>query len=581
MLMLFLSGGLLWLQRKPPRPPKGPVAGSTVAKMLHLSPEPPPDTEEAFIEFEIDNSYSPQNLEELKALIDALPPRKIDLRQDQTLSALIKEQYGLGRSNLPELYKALEDNIARANGLTSREVIRPRPLDVPAVPPWGFAKNAPPAFAEMNIRSATWDTNVFVSEGLPGFSAADLMKPARTVYHTWIPKPLLRSSGFAPVRKRAVVITSPLSIRLAADVLAAPPAVPVLSSQQAAVLRQRLATSSRDVTLFVLDSGWPTESDWRESRRYIGALLATVRQKYGLPASPSLAATGAFTLPAYSDINKAHVRHIKSVLEEFQALSSRVHVVYVPLTRDQGAKDVIEEIIAVGVALRYVKKGLGQSEPPAGQTLAEAAEKEGRENATKALKNVGVKPETDGTVSIDAGLVGGLFAIATEIAQDSKAVFFVNESWTTLDDVAQMPFPGVSRGFVVAAVGNTPKLNVAEAPIVSFAGLASAQLQILAVMTLDRTGTEDCDTSIVPYTHINLGAVGFSGRLSDGRCGGSSFAAPRVAWILAARETMASTPIVDGQQWVGELRERLKTLRPSGSMPARLLFDPVRYLSAP
>jgi hypothetical protein len=271
---------------------------------------------------------------------------------------------------------------------------------------------------------------------------------------------------------------------------------------------------------------------------------------------------------------------VSSALEPFRSLSSHVRVIYVPMTKDQGASDVIEELVTIGVALRHVKRELGESSPPAGPKLAAAAEAEGRTQASAALSGISPRPETDGSVSIDAGLVGGLLALATDAAEQAGATFFLNESWVTLDDVVQMPFPGVSRGLVVAAVGNDPGRDVARTPIISFAGLASVQQQIVAVMTLGPSGGLDCDSSIVPYAHPNLGAVGFSGRLPNGTCG-SSFAAPRVAWVLAARETLSAATVSDGQAWVQSLRERLKSLRKPGAMPAGLLLDPSQYIAAP
>src|SRR6185503_10411702 len=160
-----------------------------------------------------------------------------------------------------------------------------------------------------------------------------------------------------------------------------------------------------------------------------------------------------------------------------------------------------------------------------------------------------------------------------------RTVAVLNESWTTVEDGTRLAFPQSGRILTVAAVGNDPEKNVHVEPIVGFAGLSNSLAYVIAVMTLTENGDTDCDTSLVDYTAEDLGAVGYLGTV-PGDCG-SSYASPRVAWFIAARETIRPEPM-SGDHWARDVRRQLRVLRTDRvSMPRSLLFRPEAYLGSP
>jgi len=73
-----------------------------------------------------------------------------------------------------------------------------------------------------------------------------------------------------------------------------------------------------------------------------------------------------------------------------------------------------------------------------------------------------------------------------------------------------------------------------------------------------------CSSSYIDERDIDAAmAIAFDGRISADLCG-TSFAAPRVAWILAADESMRKQAI-QPQRWSIELQKRLVALRDPNS----------------
>ncbi len=71
-------------------------------------------------------------------------------------------------------------------------------------------------------------------------------------------------------------------------------------------------------------------------------------------------------------------------------------------------------------------------------------------------------------------------------------------------------------------------------------------------------------------------AAGFDGYVTDD-IWGTSFAAPRVAWFLAAGEAVRVAPL-DPSSWGGRLKAQIWNLHPDRSGYPKLFFDPVWYV---
>jgi hypothetical protein len=81
---------------------------------------------------------------------------------------------------------------------------------------------------------------------------------------------------------------------------------------------------------------------------------------------------------------------------------------------------------------------------------------------------------------------------------------------------------------------------------------------MLAVMNIGADGKAACDSSLLEVSNDVFG-VAYDGALSPTVCG-TSFAAPRVAWLVAAREAMTEAP-ADAAHWRANLHREITGMR--------------------
>jgi hypothetical protein len=159
------------------------------------------------------------------------------------------------------------------------------------------------------------------------------------------------------------------------------------------------------------------------------------------------------------------------------------------------------------------------------------------------------------------GIVESVVHFAHKYAAFQEVPVYINVSWTT-EDVSYNPPPmNMWNILLVAAAGNHCKDNkcIGFADQISpsrlFVTRSESPLDVLLVTNMDSNGKLTCNSSRIQNYYS---VVGYDGAL-EGDCG-TSYAAPRVAWLLAARAALSATPT-----WPKEQTERLKWLmqRPS------------------
>ncbi|MGX5652712.1 hypothetical protein ACWKW4_20850 [Hydrogenophaga borbori] len=153
----------------------------------------------------------------------------------------------------------------------------------------------------------------------------------------------------------------------------------------------------------------------------------------------------------------------------------------------------------------------------------------------------------------------------------SKTPVFVNLSWRTrVDNATSIPGRGQSYVFLVAAAGNpcTPEAKCEGATVddarlgsYNFLRYASDEPSAFVVANVDPEGRAICNTARPDYKRA--GALAFQGGIQDD-CG-TSFAAPRIAWLLAANERYKSGEIEDAYFWGYWLRKRVAPSREAGA----------------
>jgi hypothetical protein len=155
---------------------------------------------------------------------------------------------------------------------------------------------------------------------------------------------------------------------------------------------------------------------------------------------------------------------------------------------------------------------------------------------------------------------------------------FINLSWTIKNRQMHLPPQEQNEIMLVVAAGNDGiDFYAASTP---FGSLIGERSDIIAVMNMNRDGILDVNSASIRSAELeglSGVAVGFDGSVLPDNSTGTSFASPRVAWLLAALE--ASRP--DRATKHGWHASVISQIRRSLSLTCadtdRLFFNPVRY----
>ncbi|MEO8681614.1 MAG: hypothetical protein ABI665_21385 [Vicinamibacterales bacterium] len=548
-----------------------------------------------FVRFTLDNRYpepgsqaqpaatpaAPTDQQLLDAALLVLPPRRIPLPAPISLAGLINQQYGLVAENHPSAVNSLSTAIRFWNDdRIAGEVLSPGPDGTARVP-----LLAPLAMIDDTLSSQvtvtagrTFETQAVLtqpsgtpltatSEVRPRFSNYFVRAKARDLDNGQPLQALARSP-------RGRILAKPIEITLAGQ--GARPARPAFTPPQDVQWQAAVKNGGREVSLYIFDSGWPSETAMRESTTELLAMAAAARRWYHFPPA-AVSTPGSFAEPL-----DAHVKEVESSIRELRTLPNHVKVIYVPMTHDQGAEPILREFVTLGLAIEHFRSSrTGPPQASEGERAFRAVTTTDVDNALRTISTTTLK----GKLISELALFNGLYLVAdvngrVQDAPDTSLPYFVSQSWTTDDREVLFKLPEVSGGFVVAAVGNDDGDNIALK--LAFAGWSGERPYVLAVMTFDEQGNLTCRSSTVNLFADNPGAVGYFGQISSpDRCA-SSYATPRVAWYLAAKESLRIGAVRYHDQWVGQVRARIVGARTQGApSPQALLFDPVKYFSLP
>ncbi|PZP71574.1 MAG: hypothetical protein DI604_15065 [Delftia acidovorans] len=181
-------------------------------------------------------------------------------------------------------------------------------------------------------------------------------------------------------------------------------------------------------------------------------------------------------------------------------------------------------------------------------------------------KGVGY-PETSADWAISRTYFGSILNYLRAYSAKRDTPVFVNLSWrTAADQSSSLPGRGRSWVMLVAAAGNpcTPdkkceRPTVVDDTIDSYNFLKFATYEdpsSFVVANVNATGQAVCNTARLDARD---GTLAFPGGISDD-CG-TSFSAPRIAWLLAANERYSSAQDRNPDEWALGLRTRVASGR--------------------
>jgi hypothetical protein len=328
-------------------------------------------------------------------------------------------------------------------------------------------------------------------------------------------------------------------------------------------LSQKLAGANRRAFLIVLDFGWPDADEMRRSLKLIEAAINRRRGKLGIPAI-------SIPIPDSAKVSfTTHSADVKLAIAELTAadVNRAVEVLYLPITLDAITEPLFRELFEIDFFVRYLPQDPRVHFPNVGPLTESAVTWAKSELLAWKLVN----QQASDPHRIQAVILNALYRLFETLSSAENTVFVVNQSWTIRGHILDLAT--TSRAFTVCATGNDG-FDVLASNI-DFAQRSAHDDGFLAVINSDPDGTVLCGSGILPTAKVPLAnVVAFDGTLPNGRCG-TSYAAPRIAWFIAAKAAIAVT--ID-DTWHKEIQRTLKVIRPGGQIWRSIYFDAVRFL---
>jgi len=549
---------------------------------IAFSQQKPPTV---LIQVDVDTAYddSPRSLELIEKLLDKLPSRTINVPTGTSPSRVILDNFRVSKfsqdavSYRPNTYDLIERSVLQLNGVTRPEDLPAGKLRIPGLPTKaltnfnpGKALNALPKISLFGAELMSVPAGADQPADLTLTGEPELLEAGRPASQSTVvdievaateAAELFKDEGLSELIR---AFNYPVTVNLATCASPDPsgpdrnqqPAAPVfatLSPADATELGKMMGEAKRQTSVFVLDTGWPSQAAYQYSRNALHEVFDFIWSSKLKLKPPVRGGAAPFQEPSNS-----HVKSIELALQEFEQQDPKdmVRVVYMPLTKEQGARPMLIELLQLNYLYNLAFKSRF-STAPTGVDVKRARE------AAEAVVDGTIPAVWSGQeVKTDKAVIDAILALGKSFAESKQGAFFVNESWTTHSEAFQVYYPSPLRGLVVAAVGNSN-----EDVIHAFRDFASRSLlhkDTVAVLNTDASGTRLCCTSVLaPGVENETFAVGFDGRVTsatcDGGCG-TSFASPRVAWLLGASESLRMTTL-DAATWQLTEFQRLRGLR--------------------
>jgi hypothetical protein len=503
----------------------------------------------------IDAHYSddPASIAQLRQLLDFLPPESAQLRAQEDIHRFVIRRYGFGPYKQPDARHAfflLRDYIADHNHL-SPYMTGPRTIRVPPLPPRQklFVNRAKrtnrlpklqtlESFYTSGLAFMVRPVNQLDDSAREGSRSVVLdvrvtAQQARLLATTAFFNTSAVSADVHPVvASFGGTCNEPLPTRT----------TPLLTPSEQSLITERVNTA-HGAELFILDTGWPSAPEMAYAISRAGDALKQWRLDLGLPAEPL--ATVTFHAPP---LPLRHCEDVATSLAELRALDPTrraVDVIYFPITIQQDTVGFFRNLLEVSYVAERVNT-IGTTKTNAASLYARAVT-----NAAWVLDDIQKQLQTDPSGFItNKAILDGLYRLADYISGRNNSLHVVNASWGLPAKLLKL-LPEFERGLTVVAAGNDNEEYPGSE--IDLARHCVENGRYLGVVNMDRNGRRlFCSGHIKTGYEAKASSVGFDGIIS-GSCG-TSFAAPRVAFLVALAASQLQTP--DLSSWFLDLEAR-------------------------
>jgi hypothetical protein len=548
--------GLIWL-------------ALAAAQAIGAAGDKPPADDFVLVQRVIDTRYDQTIEANLDYLAQLASPaeRAHVVKPNETMQAIANTLFGINPTNAHAQYQLLVSHVGERNNLTDFNDIKAgQTLILPDLAPlqnkitaaenpfYRQPRVSPsPQLAAVQAGDAfDFDRNAFTV--LPAVTAVQRAAAPLLSQWRWVP----RAQALAETSQsgKSSVRSALLSVTLAGD---STPASTTDIDGDVTYLRTLLAakTPVHNSVVYVLDDSWGDQAAFAASRDYFVHAATTICKKFSLGApqwNAGLLSNKAHTdFPFDQDNRNSHARQVEAAVQPLAQLTSNVQVVYLPLFVEQKwSKEFLHEILRIAFTALGKAEGLEDGHDPRKDILDAA-----QQNADDVISRLPSK--VVGSVArTDQAVIASLLLFAQLQARATGSPFFVSLSWTAPH--YEFPFgpdPN-SLGMPVAAVGNDIGYDVFSNKVLLALRAREYPGDVIAVMNAHSDGRVDCSSQWVAPANESVYGFVYGGFLSDGTCG-TSFSTPRVAWILALRESFNPLVVDPDRQtdWIIQYRKTL------------------------
>jgi hypothetical protein len=487
----------------------------------------------------------------LKQMLDASLEVRLTVQPRDTLSGVIAKTYGVGKSTAPLTYSTLERQILERNGVGSERKIKAgQDLVLPDVPRIALSEpnsanplNQIPKLSTLRNASAAIPPPRDTYVGLPKASDVALSDTGRAGSAEVIQ---IRYITRREARRRVENLQlqanqiSDVSIDIVFSQAQPDASLVGLDLPDLDIVKAQLLSPRRKPSMvLILDDGWPDKDEFVNSKRFLLKAIGEIRGRcqMGPSAVPeSVVSATELTLARLGIAGKPgrHASMIKRAIGPLRTLDRRaegVDVVYIPLfTAQSGSAEILREIFEINFIAKATK---GRCEDPVPQDIRTAA----RESARTVLKKLDQARDLD-LLQSNQLVLESVHRFARILTDQRGGVFFLNMSWTTPNFEFEPYLSPDAYGIGVVAAGNDGDSVGTTVYQTKRQFVLRSKLpgDFIGVMNIDANGRSTCNSSLLEVDSSVYG-VAFPGSISSTECG-TSFSAPRVAWLLAARESL-------------------------------------------
>ena len=524
----------------------------------------------------IDTRYEALS-DELDAILPAAGSRTTLVLERDTVSSIIAQRFGVGPTTSPEAYREFEAFIAASNDLSDASELRAGDtLDIPDLP--RIALRRPNSQNPFNtIPKLAFDGRLRLALGAPeGDDGLVVTEDGRRGAAEAVVYRLLDSDKAQEVHaldpnSEPVAVIMPFSYAERGSTAIAHSGELLPPTDEAFLRTQLSRPKHQSPIVIILDDAWPTDAAFVNARDFFAVALAQLRRHWGIPTSSfsrrlaSSTGTEWLRTPLAAE---SHAQQIAEALTPLQALEpadGRVRVYYLPMISAQrGAAEILQQLIAFDGIRSTISDRANRVQPDIIR---------GQNEIAQAVVNRLDRAEGFVAQRSDLAVIQAVLAFCENYSLLTSQACYVSMSWTTDEGRYRPRLPDGGYGFPIAAAGNEgSSSNGLYGSRRDFAARSKAPGNILAVMNLDDDGAPACGSTVLGDYTTAAFAVGFSGEVRDGVCG-TSFSAPRVAWLLAARESVRPAP-ADIPRWRDQMwSEITRRAGPTGPDYGRLGLD--------